>query len=266
MEDVIKEIKGSGLEDETNEVVAKVGGGPDSIDIVLDGVPFYIMNKKIGLAELALSNPTPRKCADCYDKSFRAPDILACYRRIIREGLNPCLYKNMTTTIEKILLLEKKILEKFILLGKKNLQTNASLPGLYLAPEQSAMYDPSALKDYMDELVKYVRNLNVNSILTAPVSCNIHCAAPFEATADKPDQQAWELILQSLAPGKPPRLPTPSGDNAQEYISAMKKIMEIETAISKYAIAVEKYHVLVMAKLNEIQEFCDKVKGNIIPS
>lgn len=241
----IREIHGSGIYTDDDSRVVKIGGA----EIVVDDVSYYMMIRKIELARFELARPTEGQCAAKYASMFHSSiglDFTAMYSHILDKSLNKRhIRAHFIQLVDMISAMEEVISAKIAKMGMADEPINVSLPNVFLLPhiDKLLAYRPDVLADTMNQLVDYMNKLNVNAIISAPITSRLDPVAPFTATPP------------TIVMG--PRTPT------ETHLAAMKRLLAQEELVALYVREVETYHVAVMNS-GAIYDRCKKIIDTII--
>ena len=238
--EAINEIRGAGINDDSGLV--KVGG----IDFVCDNVSFYMSLRIMDLARFKLSKPTLDDCIkkankffiDTVDKS--AEEI---YNNII---LNCDQFaKQIKSCIKIIDEFEKNLIKAL----ETNTNINIAVTDLNIITDTKLLtLRPDALYSSVNGIVDYVNSINVDDIsISAGEKISIEHIEPFNAV-----QPGWAETIQG-----------PSGETPYDYLNDMKRVLDEEMEIAKYAKRVEEYHVLAIKKISEICEKINTIISNL---
>jgi len=245
---VIREIRGAGYSDESDDNVIIVGGS-EGLIAVSDNVSFYIMSRKMELARFELTRPTPAACQAKYKSMFRGVvghDNYHNYVRIIDKVFNrDHMYKQFSRLMELIDDIEELIVAKVGTLARAGKSANVTLPTIALPEhiDSVIMYNPALLCIVVNQIIKYINSMKINSLLKTPVTGQIDPVPKFDA--EEPDMK---IVIQPVA----------SADAA-----ALGDLLEQEMIVANYVKLVEQYHCLVINHINKVYDVCYKIIGSI---
>jgi hypothetical protein len=234
--------------EETSERVIKVGGA-DSAEIVCDHVMFYMMSRKMALARFEMAHPEPRECAKVAAEMFRGiagEDYETAYPRIVDAAISRShLYNQFVGLIDLIGQLDEFILARVSAAAKAGKPINVSLPNIVFLPhiDQLIIYRPDVLERAMNRIIDYMRALNINSILTEPVHCELEHIPRFAV----------------LAPDMTTLIPAITGRTTDEFLEKMHAVLKHEMRVASYVAEIEKYHCDVINHMNAVYDIIKKM-------
>ncbi len=260
--EAIHTIRGGGIYvddmESSSEGLVKLGGQDN--EYVMNDISYYIISRKIELARFELSKPTAAACKIKYKKMFTSVAGLShsgLLKYIIDNALNKrYVYEQFTNIIDLIGRIEELIIDLADHLARANKSINVSLPDIIFHPniDKLIMYDPSALEQAMNKIIDYVNKINVNSIIKNPVTARISRVAAFRPpTALDPNTQIYRPDISSFM--------TPD-----EYLTAMKKVLEQEVHVAMYAGEIEKYQCNVVNHMGQAYDFCASLVDELVAS
>jgi hypothetical protein len=259
---VIKEIRGSGMfdddaEDSTARVI-KLGGsdGSSGESCVLDEMSFYIMSRRIALARFEISNPTVAGCEAKYKSMFH--DIVGkeykalCWHIIDTALEKKHLYNQFVRLVDLLGAVEELIIARVEALGRAGAPVNVSLPELVLFPhvDRVIVYQPAALAETINQIIRYVNKININSILKEPVAGSISAVGVFSG----PALDFSTRIEPISSAGRP---------TVESYMAGMRKILNQELEVAEYVRELEKYHCVIINHMNRIYDVCRQMVGGL---
>jgi len=192
-------------------------------------------------------------CAAKYSEMFRDTvgiDYSTLYSRLIERVLRRHIYTQFVQLVDLLANMEQLIISKITKLSAAGKAINVSLPDIFMLPhiDELIVYRPDVLRTTVNKIIDYVNKININSIITNPVSSKIPHVAAISATPIAGDTQIAD----------------DRGMDAAGYIEKMHAVLAHEIVVAGYICAVEKYHVEVINHMNQIYDVCKKIIAGLI--
>ncbi len=240
---IIGEIRGGFYEGETGFSggnVIRLGGS--DMEFVSDDMSFYIMKRKLAIARLEL-NPSESQCRSLGVSSITRKQL---YNHLVDTAMNKRhLYDQFSRLVDYISDMEQYICVRVKIAGSRGSQVNVSLPTVVI-PEfvcSMLLYDVSVLRNTANTIIEYINALNVNSILSDPVT---------KVILNVPDCDVdLSYIDDTIIPG---------GSTLEQIKSFLSDEMKIAEKLQE----VEKYHCVVINHMNKVYKKCKKIIGGLV--
>lgn len=216
------------------------------------------MKKKLELARFELTKPNEIQCHDKMNSMFR--DIYGLnYSQIYKKLIDKLLakkhmYEQFTQLIILINDMEKYLMTRIFVARKSNTAINISLPTITIPPyiDQIILYDPEALTTIINEIIDYINELNINSILRNTNQIRVKKMDNF--TTEKTNPCEYTITISY-----------PEEFNTiDEYIKEMHKLLNHEMLIVEYIMDIEKYHCEVINHINLVFDKCKIIVNDLI--
>lgn len=249
----IKEIKGAGIlpgDPDSNNNIAVIGSGDTSSDassdtsdyhmVVCEDTMFYMMVQRLTLARIELTNDAAL-AQRMIDKMGPFPTTAGDLYCRVTDNMSGRMYRQFILTVDLLGAIETLLIDHVAELARKGAAINVSCPNITLAPHTDTIikYDPDALACVVNKIIRYINSLNLSSIL---LNCKFDQIEPVQGiTVVKPNM---EVVID-----------VPRGDP----ISGLKKLIGYETMLCEYICEVEKYHCMVINRLNGIHKICNRI-------
>lgn len=255
----IHEIRGGGIYSDDAEsdptFLIKLGGG-NGQEILCDHVSFYIMTRKMELARFELGRPDTAACAQ---KCVRMFGHIAgqTYSHICTELINKMpskkyIYDQFTQLLNMVTEIEYTFCAHVSKISAGDV-LNVSLPDINMPvdADELIVYRPDVLREMINKLVNYINGLNINSIISEPVSSNIKLMPIFDGQKPDMTQRAVALVESKH-------------DSAEEYLTLMNQFLTEEMTVAQYVLALEKYQCTALNCMNEMYSICKKIIEGLI--
>lgn len=226
-------------DDNDNAQIVSIGGD----EVVLDDSSFLLTVRTLELARLELSKPDAAKLQKFYDAGYKHLGN-ATYKTIYSMYYrgNAHLYKMFIMLVNIVGTLEDTLCKYIKTDAKTALSTLSlmSLPSVTFLPEVDTwiMFDPRVLEHSVNKLVDYVNTFKVREKKIT----SLQHVKTFDERID----------MNTKLPAVEPT------------IESMKEMLKHETIVANYVRALERYHVTVIGRMNEIfaacQELIDSLK------
>jgi hypothetical protein len=235
----IKEIRGAGLHSDGKTSCIKVGGS-SGCDYICDDMSYVIMTRKMEFARFKLARPDIDTCRQSALIKDAGIDYTALYTRLITRTVlkKKYLYDQFVQLINLLGRMEPLIIARI----RRAKSLNISIPDIILLPQvdQLILYRTDILCATMNQIIDYMNNLNINSLLNTPIVGKIARLEPGKFNVPDMKTKICEL----------------SGDTADEYLAVMEIILNHEIRVAEYIREIEKYHCTVINHMNQVYDRC----------
>jgi hypothetical protein len=221
----IKELRtgGYGGDDDDKAPITHIGG----MDVVCDNASYYLVTRRITFAR----DNTKELFTYLIGKTYGE-----VYTYLLEKVLPQAhIYTHFTNLVDMIESLEQYIAHAV----RKTTQLNVTLPTLLLrnSIDIEILYNPEALCAVINDIIMYMRKLNVNILLDKPVNTHIEYIEPFKGTLD---------TTYTISDG--------SADDLYAH----------EFVVVKYIAEVEKYHCSVINHTHKLLDICKEIISHIL--
>ena len=217
------------------------------------------MQKKLELARFELLQPQQIEiCHDKMNSMFReiyGLDYSQIYKKLVDKLLTKKhMYEQFTQLVTLIGDMENYLMTRILTTRKSNIAINISLPSLTIPPyiDQIILYDPTALTLIINEIIDYINELNINSILRNHNQVRVKKIDEF--TTGKTNPCGLDIVINH--PGE--------FATVDEYITEMHKLLNHEMTIVEYIMDIEKYHCKVINHVNLVFDKCKSIIDDLI--
>jgi hypothetical protein len=242
----IKEIRGGFYADESgfgDEFLVKLGGS-DGIDRVCDNVSFYVMKRKLEFARFKLSKPNQQQCVNKYHLMF--DHVLkgdSTYRQLyddLADKLFHYLYDQFIAMVDVIGEMEKFIAIYIQIAAIKNMPLNLSLPDVIFLPDTdiAIMRSPKELAEVTNRVIKYMNGININAIIKDPIVTRLETVAEYEGP------MIGDEVVSSVS---------------EDWLIKMEETLKHEMNVADVLVSVEKYHCVIINRMNDVIDRCKKI-------
>jgi hypothetical protein len=157
------------------------------------------------------------------------------------------LYTQMNNLRELLSAMVDLIISKINRL--RNQPINITLPGQLPEIDAIIAYRPDILTRVCNNLITYVNEINVNSLLKTPLTVSVPLVVSFSGS--EPGTVNTERVQKALH--------IDVAHDAAGYIKIMDETLEFEMEIADHIHALERYHCTVINALNPAYHVCQQI-------
>lgn len=245
-------IRGGGLFiddlEESDNTVVKIGGG--DTEFICDDTTYYINTRLIELARFEISRPDLIQCRRKFQRMFAwittREDV---YKKIIDESqIKGLIYQQFINLVELLDKLDSFILAKVTEVGRTGRNLNITVPDILFAPniDIQIIYNPSLMRATINNILEYMRRLNINALLRENVSETFELLPEFSPVHDLTEMAPHGIAVST-----------------EEYINLMHKMLDFEMETAKYVQEMESYYRDAINITHKVFKYVQKIMENV---